>query len=106
MPKFYIYIEGSGEGCDYTIGCNVKLVPLDSNTREEALEEAKVYYQERDGREGRILFEGLLLLSHEKNLPVGLWKREVEDRNEQDFIDKEREKDTEEFKRLRKKLGK
>ena len=37
---FVAYVEGSGEGCDYTIGCNlaVKVLPEHIETMEQAIE--------------------------------------------------------------------
>ncbi len=64
MSKFSVFMLGSGEGCDYTIGCNQKLVELKAKTREEALlEVAKVLdYHGAGSPEHRmkkvLLFEG------------------------------------------------
>ncbi len=37
--KFYLFMIGPGEGCDYTIGCNSRFVPLKAETLEEAQRE-------------------------------------------------------------------
>ena len=34
--KYYAYIIGAGDGCDYTIGCNISVEALSGNTLEEA----------------------------------------------------------------------
>lgn len=39
--KYAIIIIGEGEGCDYTIGCNQKLVELEATDLEAARVEAK-----------------------------------------------------------------
>lgn len=37
---FYAYTKGRGEGCDYTIGCNLKIERLKATTMEAAIVEA------------------------------------------------------------------
>ncbi len=36
--KYYVYMIGKGEGCDYTMGCNNKLYALPGETFSEALQ--------------------------------------------------------------------
>jgi len=48
MKKFYALITGDGEGCDYTIGCNVNFEELKAETWIEARAEAKIWL--RDSR--------------------------------------------------------
>lgn len=33
MSEFYAIIYGTGEGCDYTVGCNVKVIKLDGTEK-------------------------------------------------------------------------
>lgn len=37
---FYAYTKGRGEGCDYTIGCNLRLNRLSATMMEDAIVEA------------------------------------------------------------------
>jgi hypothetical protein len=106
MPKFYVYIVGKGEGCDYTISCNETLEELNADTRERAIAEVKDDFMESGGRHGDIAYERMILVSHEKELPVGMWMREVEEGQAQEEAEEERRRDEAEFERLRKKLGK
>ena len=39
--RYYLYAVGKGYGCDYTIGCNLAMMPLDASTIEGAQAEAK-----------------------------------------------------------------
>lgn len=39
--RFIAYLEQQGEGCDYTIGCGVRLVELGGSTRDEAIDELR-----------------------------------------------------------------
>lgn len=52
--KFYLWLEQEGGGCDYTIGCGLRLIALKARTLEEARVEA--FREVGDGRneEGRI----------------------------------------------------
>ena len=38
--RFYAWVEGTGYGCDYTIGCNTTVVELKATTKADALIEA------------------------------------------------------------------
>ena len=38
--RLYAYYKGRGEGCDYTIGCNLKVERLKATTVEAAITEA------------------------------------------------------------------
>jgi hypothetical protein len=38
--KFYLWLEQEGGGCDYTIGCGLRLIALEATTLEEAETEA------------------------------------------------------------------
>jgi hypothetical protein len=42
--KFAIVLKQDGEGCDYTIGCGMTMMSLESKTLAEALCEAKRYF--------------------------------------------------------------
>lgn len=53
-PKnFYAHLIGSGEGCDYMIGCNQKMVKLKAQYREAAYDEIRELF-EYYGGEARI----------------------------------------------------
>lgn len=38
--RLYAYYKGRGEGCDYTIGCNLQIARLSATTMEAAIIEA------------------------------------------------------------------
>ena len=40
MPVYYALIKGDGEGCDYTIGCNMRWKRLKATTLDGAKEES------------------------------------------------------------------
>lgn len=45
--RFALWLKESGPGCDYTIGCGNALLPLNAETSEGALDEAKGVLLER-----------------------------------------------------------
>lgn len=54
MKKFYAYFEGKGHGCDYTIGCNLRVEQYDAKDVQEVvdiiteeIEESPDYAEER-----------------------------------------------------------
>jgi hypothetical protein len=49
--KYLLAIRGTGEGCDYTIGCNQKILTIEAENLEDALVQAEEYYIQRGGPE-------------------------------------------------------
>lgn len=41
MFKYIVTFEGSGDGCDYTIGCNVTWREFEASSMEDAIQGAK-----------------------------------------------------------------
>lgn len=64
MPKFAVFMNQTGEGCDYMIGCGSRLDYLTAETIEEAREEAIVVASEYDDDEERALERILLVQVH------------------------------------------
>lgn len=103
-------------GCDYTIGCGLKVVPLDAETEEEAIKEAKSVavgipdYEEQEeydmhGYHGESKLSDALLISFVGYLPINEWYDEYE-AEEKRLKDKEEEdKEKAELKRLKAKYG-
>jgi len=50
-PRFVALLTGNGEGCDYTICCNVMFKDLESKNMTDALEEAAELYSDYGGEE-------------------------------------------------------
>lgn len=40
MTVYYLYLKGTSEGCDYTLGCNELLHRLDASTAQDAYDKA------------------------------------------------------------------
>ena len=75
---FYLYLKGQGDGCDYTIGCNEKLIQL----RAASLELAKAEAAEKitDRCDVNTLAEALLFEAKPVNL--GLMMEEMRENEE------------------------
>ena len=108
--QYIALIEGAGEGCDYTIGCNLNWSIFPATNEEEIVKEVKNIY-DRYGRENSVnsieLFE---LVSSSRVLfdyddLEQLFSKEKE---EEEIIKAEEQKkvDEAEFERLKEKLGK
>ena len=105
--RFYAYFEGVGEGCDYSIGCNIRLVPLpeEIKTAEEAIEYVHGY-----DKNGQIFYIGLdcistvtiLAVAETTEVDIGKLLQQEKEAEEQE----KREKDEATFEALKKKLGK
>jgi hypothetical protein len=104
---FIAVLKQCGEGCDYTIGCGVKVVELQACTWDEAKVEARHalaedYSQAYDHcLEGFTIFE----VSSRFDVPVNAWyadiSREEADRN----AGREKEKRRLEYERLKREFG-
>lgn len=108
---FYLYMKQKGEGCDYTIGCAQKLVRLDAETLQDAIEEVKdVWFNPDDRRYGRgdyELSEALVLTLAKDALPI-LHDMLVEEEAQEELEKKQRAEAQEraEYERLKNKFGK
>lgn len=49
VEVYKLIVKGGGEGCDYTLGCNVKIVNLHSTDYDGALIEAQRWVTDYDG---------------------------------------------------------
>src|SRR5271169_2560034 len=50
---YYLFLEQSDQGCDYTIGCGSILLSLKGSTLEEAMESAEQYFDRENYFYGR-----------------------------------------------------
>lgn len=71
MPMFLVYLEGAGEGCDYTIACNQKLTQLKAQTLEAATAEV-VAMNLTEIKRARIIEASLI-----QPVDVDQWKRDA-----------------------------
>lgn len=115
MTVFYLLQWGSGEGCDYTIGCNMQISPLEAETYEHALQEAReIILGESDGESDMIALrssddpdylERAVIVEHCEEIDVESWYQEIRD----NYYEKEKKeidrKEKEEYERLKKKYG-
>jgi hypothetical protein len=102
---YYAHMIGTGQGCDYTIGCNTKLEKLSAENDADALREAEELYNGYSGGESRI--ESITILKVESQVELDIEAIE----NRKKIVREEREKkeqqehDRVEFERLKKQFG-
>lgn len=107
--KYYLIQRQSG-GCDYTIGCGIRITQLSAKTMEKAKEEADEEigssWQGRDERS--INSAELLEVSESLDLSEYLDQKKAERVAKRQAAEKvkQRKKDEEELARLQRKLGK
>lgn len=107
--KYYL-IERQSGGCDYTIGCGIRVTQLNAITLEEAKEEAAENIGDYWKGEGEFSIQAaeLLEVSESIDLLRFLDQKKVERGAKKRAADEiqQRKKDEEEFARLQRKLGK
>lgn len=103
--KYMVILVQDGEGCDYTIGCGVKVEPLKARTVEDARAEAQRTimsdgYLEREDA----VYKAVLVTDHE-DLPVESWKAGMKAIREAEEAEEQRAKELSELERLKRKYG-
>jgi hypothetical protein len=108
--RFIAYLEQASEGCDYTIGCGVLLIPIGGNTREEAVAELKQmifedgsgYGPHSDYRLERItLYE----VADTAGIPIKEWYAEHEAEQKRAALEQASAAERAQYDRLRQKYG-
>lgn len=106
--KYYL-IERQSGGCDYTIGCGIRVTQLLANSLEEAKEKAakEIGSYWKGGSEHSIESAELLEVSESVDLAGFLDQKKAEMKAKERAVAlaKQRQKDEEEFARLQRKLG-
>lgn len=104
ITRFAAVLKQS-EGCDYTIGCGIKVVMLDANTADGAVEAARALLREHRHQEHKLTSLQILALAGTFDAPLDTWYREFDDEDSDGAVAKQRETDYDELVRLHKKLG-
>jgi hypothetical protein len=87
--RFVAYVNETDNGCDYTIACGKKLIPLYAETTTEAVAELKQYYRDRAWPDG---FVSLTLYDVRDvyEAPLDEWRGDLV-REEQEAVIREEE---------------
>ena len=96
--SYLLYMVGAGDGCDYTIGCNTRLLKLESKDYLEAQREATAIILENySSEENRLSHAEVMHVSFSKDLNLNYiyhQKKLTED------LEKQKQTETEEKKLL------
>ena len=103
VMSFWAIYEGQGEGCDYTIGCNMSFERLDAATLIEAKTEALEAYTDTGGREDRYERITVLEVVGEHDLAAEM-RAMVADR-QREAADREKAAKRVQLEKLRRELG-
>jgi hypothetical protein len=106
MKTYKAYLQQEGEGCDYTIGCGLRVIDITANSMEEAKHKlAETIATEYSYDEGMLYAAELYEVEQVFSMDVkAIYQKVVDDRN----AEKQREKDAKEkaeFERLKSKFG-
>lgn len=104
--NFVAYLKQIGEGCDYTIGCGQKLIPLNAQSWDEARAEmrrlmAENYSHDESRLEAVTIYEVKTAL----RIPVDYWYSEIEDEEAQEQAARDKEQRRSEYERLKREFG-
>jgi hypothetical protein len=112
---FYAHVQQGGPGCDYTIGCGHKLVPLKAATLVEAEREIMVDDAEGDGvgygtphyltGEGDLAAVTILEVTRVHEVSLNVHRSDLQRRQAADAAAKKEAAELVEFERLQKKFG-
>jgi hypothetical protein len=99
MKNYMLVVRGAGEGCDYTLGCNVMTVAVHAETREDARALAKK--MRPSSSSACIPWASATLVEVIEELPVASWveqERAAEDARRAKKIEKAERKAYEKLK--------
>lgn len=74
---YYIFAEGPGEGCDYTIGCNQAFEELEATNMEEAQKAAREWYNDRSSESVESMT--IIEVSNAIDCDIDGWLKEARD---------------------------
>jgi hypothetical protein len=80
MNTYLALLSGRSEGCDYTVGCNLKSKVLNAENETDALELCKQVWEDYGRSQGQPRIEdiSLFLVSSEIYVPVAEWNQDDE----------------------------
>lgn len=101
--SFWAIYEGHGEGCDYTIGCNLSFDKLLATTLEDAKIEALRGYTDRGDRDDR--FERIRVLEVTGEHDLAAEMRAIVAKRQQEAAEQAKAEKRAQIERLKKELG-
>jgi len=105
MKTFYVYYEGRGYGCDYTIGCNLRVEVINAESAEEVWAQVKEEVEESPTyAEERIESVTVIEAAGVTKLDIEDLTRDIREQQEQDKKAKKEAEERAEYERLKKKF--
>ena len=109
MNRYIVILDGRGEGCDYTIGCNVKVIEVQAPSDAKAVDQVEKHLQDFGKHYGEECVEKarIFRIPFESSVPFNLERlrqasHQLENiHQEAEQINKERV----EYERLKRKYG-
>lgn len=114
MAKFIAIIKQHGEGCDYTIGCGLRVIDIDATDKESAFKKLlknSLFIDVSNGDADPSSLEKLksvrlIEVADEDKKLYRDWLDSMTSEHARIEEEKAKKKDEEEFERLKKRLGK
>ena len=109
--KFLLLLLGRGEGCDYTIGCNLcvrvfEAVDAEAATRHAAKELDEMSEVGAPGMDGyRVDRATLFQIGSESELPLNKWRQTQSEVRQAQAATENESRERADFERLQKKFG-
>lgn len=95
---YLLAVRGIGEGCDYTIGCNQKIVTIEANDLDHAQTLAEEFFYENGGLE---LIESISICTEVSSLDIRKIQDEALRRASEKMVKAQQARDLAELKRLK-----
>ncbi len=107
MKTFYVYYEGRGEGCDYTIGCNLNVEIVKAKNVEEVVKKITDEWDECGFNyvESRYAAVTIIEAPSTTDVDINGYIVEAKAKAAERIRLKEEDKEKAEFERLKKKFG-
>jgi hypothetical protein len=104
---FIAVLKQCGEGCDYTIGCGVKVVELDVRTLDEAKAEARRALKEDYSQDYEQCLEHFTIfeVSSRFEVPVNAWYADIRNEKVNEEAARGKEKRRQEYERLKREFA-
>ena len=104
--KYKAYLQQTGEGCDYTIGCGKRVINIEADSMEEAKQKLTSEILENYGHDESMIDNAELYeINKVFQMPIGAIYDKRDDLKAQETQKQINEADRKDFERLKQKFG-